>query len=307
MSIESRLTFGALQVPLIGVMQSCILIFGLLFLSLSSTRRDLHFYCLPRDAHGIRILAAGDSLIMALRYTASNLLNLKRSYRLSNGAYKLCRHVGILQPTRYIHRASRRGFLRASSDNILVPLFQCKAYRLVRAGANFNNLSALQFVEQPLLASTAPCLTKTALFNALSVNNKSLILSDIIAEKELDLVCLTETWHSQSDGLLFNELTSSGYGLFDSPRISGRGGGIMVLFNQCLKLSQVATPQFCSFECLMLSVTAPVTTVIVIVYRPPKTNNLFYLNLLIWYQCALSLREYLSLGTLTSMLTKKIL
>ncbi len=34
-------------------------------------------------------------------------------------------------------------------------------------------------------------------------------------EKKLDILCLVETWHKQSDGLLFNELTPAGYGLFD--------------------------------------------------------------------------------------------
>ncbi len=58
------------------------------------------------------------------------------------------------------------------------------------------------------------------------MNNKAVILSDIIVEKKLDILCLVETWPKQSDGLLLNELTPAGYGLFDVARSSGRGGGV---------------------------------------------------------------------------------
>lgn len=75
---------------------------------------------------------------------------------------------------------------------------------------------------------------------------------------------------NQSDGLLFIELTPTGYGLFDS---SGGGGGIIVLFNQ--KITPVVIPQFTSIECLVLSVSAPITTVIASVYRPPESNEAF--------------------------------
>ncbi len=37
----------------------------------------------------------------------------------------------------------------------------------------------------------------------------------------------------------------------------------------------VVIPHFNSFECLVLSVSAPITTVIVTVYRPPETKKDF--------------------------------
>ncbi len=133
-------------------------------------------------------------------------------------------------------------------------------------------------------------------------------LSDIIVEKKLDILCLVETWHKQSDGLLFNELTPAGYVLFDLPRSSGRGGGIIVLYNQQYSLSPVAAPLFNSFECLVLTISESLSTAIVTVYRPPKANKDIYLNLqsccLI---CASNLREFLFRGILTSTWTKKIL
>ncbi len=112
------------------------------------------------------------------------------------------------------------------------------------AGINYNNLSVPIQKEISLAFSESPRLLKSAFFNARSVNNKAVTLSDIIVENKMDILCLVETWHKQSDGLLFNELTPAGYGLFDLPRSSGRGGGIIVLYNQQYSLSPVAAPLF---------------------------------------------------------------
>ncbi len=87
-----------------------------------------------------------------------------------------------------------------------------------------------------------------ALFNARSVNNKALLLSDIITDRKLDLLFLTESWHKQNDGLLYNQITPKGYGLFDLPRLTGRGGGIIVVYNLQFNISAVRVPQFTSFE-----------------------------------------------------------
>lgn len=252
-------------------MRNYVLILGLLFLSLNYFWNQL-ICCTDNDIRSCKLAA---SPVMALRYIAGKLMNLKRNYFLANDTFELCRNVGILRPMRYMHRASRRKFIHDISDSISVPVFQRKTNRLLCNGVDFNNLSVLKRVEIAPSFLTLPSLVKSALFNARSVNNKAVILSYTIIEKKLDLVCLTETWHKQGDGLMFNELTPSGYGLFDAPRPSGRGGGIVVLYNQKFTISPVVIPQFNSFECLVLSVSAPITTVIATVYRPPKTTEHF--------------------------------
>ncbi len=63
-------------------------------------------------------------------------------------------------------------------------------------------------------------------------------------EEKIDLLCLLETWHKHLDGFLFNELAPAGYGLFDLPQSSGRGGGLIVLYHQKYSLSPVAVPHF---------------------------------------------------------------
>ncbi len=214
---------------------------------------------------------------MALRYTASQLLKLKRNYYLTNDIYTICGDAGIIRRKRYIHRSSRRSFAHLSSDVVSYPKFFRKPQRLLYrpAGINYNNLSVPIHKEISRAFSEFLRLLKSAFFNARSVNNKAVTLSDIIVEKNLDILCLVETWHKQSDGLLINELTPAGYGLFDLPQSSGRGGSIIVLYNQQYSLSPVAAPLFNSFECLVFTISESLSTAIVTVYRPPKANKDF--------------------------------
>ncbi len=178
---------------------------------------------------------------MALRYSACNLLTLNRNYPLSSDTYELCRNVGILRCTRYIHRASRRWFTRSSADAVRVPIFHRKSRSLLSSGVDFKNLSALNRVECASSSSTPPRLVKAALLNARSVNNKAALLSDIIIEEEIDLVCLTETWHKQCDGLLFNLLPrATDYSKSREPR----GGVVASLYCtiHILTLSRWSSP-----------------------------------------------------------------
>ncbi len=89
-----------------------------------------------------------------------------------------------------------------------------RAYESKRAsytGAVLGSLSSLVRSELPSVVCQS--LVNVTLFNARSVNNKALLLSDIIADRKLDLLFITQTWHKQNDGLLFNQITPEGYGL----------------------------------------------------------------------------------------------
>lgn len=48
--------------------------------------------------------------------------------------------------------------------------------------------------------------------------------------------------------------------------------GIIVLFNQSLKITPIVISKFLSFECLVLTVSKPFNTVIATIYRPPRAN-----------------------------------
>ncbi|MGL5901358.1 MAG: endonuclease/exonuclease/phosphatase family protein, partial [Cetobacterium sp.] len=258
------------------VMWNYVLVTGLLLLSLGVCGSLIINNCATQDLHNCDAAVRVDSSRMAIRYTSRQLLNLNGNYALGTESRALCNTYGILRPKRYLHRSSRCRYLGSYQNNVFYPLALRKTPKSPwrPTGADFKNLAVLRGEVAP--GSAAPVrLLKSALINVRSVNNKALTISDLITDHNLDLICLTETWHKESDGLLFNELTPEGYGLCDLPRSTGRGGGIIVLFKQLYGLCSVDIPPFTSFECLALRVSASLSTVIVTVYRPPKINKEF--------------------------------
>ncbi len=159
---------------------------GLLLLFLSICYWNQLSCCPALDLHCCEAAVSVDSSCMALRYTASQLLKLKRNYYLTNDIYTICGDAGIFRRKCYIHRSSRRSFAHLSSDVVSYPTFFRKPQRLLYrpAGINYNNLSVLIQKEISLAFSESPRLLKSALFNACSVNNKAGTLSDIIVEKK---------------------------------------------------------------------------------------------------------------------------
>ncbi len=167
---------------------------GLLFLSACVLWRTLEpnrrsFLCgLIGNFRSIVSVEVLDSRSMALRYTAQQLLNLKQNYRLQKDAYELCRNAGLLIQRRYLHRSVGRSHCLSTSNNICVPTSRRQTKRGSYTGAVLGNLSEL-------LSVVRQSPVNVALFNARSVNNKALLLSDIITDRKLDLLFLTESWH----------------------------------------------------------------------------------------------------------------
>ena len=66
--------------------------------------------------------------------------------------------------------------------------------------------------------------------------NKPAVLQDLIADKHIDILSLTETW-LPPDTLpsVLNSITPPDYSLINSPRLQGKGGGIAILFRSHLK------------------------------------------------------------------------
>ncbi|KAL8578959.1 hypothetical protein ACOMHN_001921 [Nucella lapillus] len=102
--------------------------------------------------------------------------------------------------------------------------------------ANFQNL-----IKVPLQSSDLPNQLCVCLFNAKSVGvaRKRTAIADFLADHDVDLMVLTETWLRESgDESKIADLTPPGYKLFSSPRqltasIKG-GGGIAVIMKDCL-------------------------------------------------------------------------
>ncbi len=105
--------------------------------------------------------------------------------------------------------------------------------------------------------------------NAQSLTNKAEAIKATIEDYELDVLAITETWHSANDDIRLRLATPHGYTGIDVPRSAGRGGGVAIIYRQELKCSPVALPPFTSFEAVCAKFSTRHRTFILLnVYRP---------------------------------------
>ena len=114
---------------------------------------------------------------------------------------------------------------------------------------------------------------KASLINACSIKNKSSTLYDLIVDKSLDLLFITETWLSEYDTSAIAAFLPETHNFFHCPRKEGRGGGVGVAVSKRLKSVKSNCLSFDSCECLQLTVTHENRKVTCnLVYRPPQSN-----------------------------------
>lgn len=140
----------------------------------------------------------------------------------------------------------------SSTCAVSIPAYRRRAARPSRTGADLKCLLSLTCPQ--------PTLIPTWLLNTRSAKKALLILHFIVGIK-FDLLCLTETWDKQNDGILFKPTHPSGLRfLFDLPLLSSKGGGKIIYSSYTL--SPVNVPSFSLFECLALKVCVPHPSVI---------------------------------------------
>lgn len=122
-------------------------------------------------------------------------------------------------------------------------------------------------------------MVKVAHLNIRSLNNKSALLSDVILDRHLDIICVSETWLHSNDYLALNLSTPSGFSYFNKPRLTGQGGGLAVIYRDGLPVVEVPTPSVTSFECLVFKIGSAPSVLVVALYRPPKYNPDFFSEL----------------------------
>ena len=87
-----------------------------------------------------------------------------------------------------------------------------------------------------VMATVTRKTTSLTLINSRSVRNKAYLIRDYIVDRDLDIVCITETWLSTSDTAVINALTPEGYNFRHLPRTDRRGGGVGVLYKSSFHL-----------------------------------------------------------------------
>jgi hypothetical protein len=113
------------------------------------------------------------------------------------------------------------------------------------------------------------------LFNVRSSVRKALDICDLVEEKSLDILVLTETWLQETgDEPVIAELTPAGYSFIHRPRSSGRsGGGVAVIFRDSICVKKCEQKMFASFECMDLVISHGKLTVrTIVLYRPPPSQ-----------------------------------
>ena len=117
---------------------------------------------------------------------------------------------------------------------------------------------------------------KFCCFNARSISNKSLAISQFVLSNKIDICAITETWLTQSSpASLLNELTPRGYEFIHHPRAKRRSGGLGIIFKDCINIKKITIGKSATvnFECLNCIASVKNKSVTIgIIYRPPPTN-----------------------------------
>ena len=114
------------------------------------------------------------------------------------------------------------------------------------------------------------------LINARSVNNKTQVIKDFVAEHGIDLLAVTETWlQSEIDGFIIRDLCPTGYSFhYGSRSGAARGRGLGLLFLSSFIIKPQSCRKFISFAYIELFLTMVGKTLrIVIVYRPTPSTT----------------------------------
>ena len=106
--------------------------------------------------------------------------------------------------------------------------------------------------------------------NTQSLRNKTGAVEELVRDRSLDVLALTETWHTDSDDVCLRLATPPGYAITDVARPPGRaGGGVAVIFNKSLNCSRVPLPTSSTFEAICVRLTSACGQFVVLnVYRP---------------------------------------
>ena len=210
------------------------------------------------------------------KYSAAELVQLN-TLSLPN-CLKVIRSFCLLRRPRYVHRAVRHKFVYMDTT----PAVSAVRYALQRQrfqnkprprAVNLGSLLSINCGVTPVAASTNRDAT-FMLLNTRSLNNKALLMYDIIQDKKIDFLCLTETWQSQQDFLTLNQATPPDYAYIQKPRSLGRGGGLAVIHRSNIQVKEFPVTST-SFECLHFALAGTAQLQVLLIYRPPKASTHF--------------------------------
>lgn len=129
-----------------------------------------------------------------------------------------------------------------------------------------------------------PSCLKFGVLNTRSVLNKAVHLHDLIADRRLHIVALTETWmQSDAPAAIQLDTAPSGYQVIHRPRGSSsdrRGGGVALIYRDSIHMKVLdygrSSTEFESLVVQLTSLSSPL--IVACVYRPPGVVSHAFCN-----------------------------
>ena len=140
------------------------------------------------------------------------------------------------------------------------------------SGVNWNNLVKINKVS----SYDQPKNLSVGLWNARSINTKVATVCADMAENKIDIFALTETWLSEKQQCVVNQIRSAlpGYKIHQCSGSGWKGGGVGVIIRQDLKVKVNSSVKFTSFELLDPSIYVKSELIhLVVIYRPPPSQK----------------------------------
>jgi len=115
--------------------------------------------------------------------------------------------------------------------------------------------------------------------NIRSIISKTEQLTHLLANSNLDFLCISETWLQHSTPI--NVFTMNGFQCFRRDRTGGRGGGVLMYVKDSIKCERMFFKPAISLEYVALKVvlSQQMSFIIIGLYRPPTANDTFYTEL----------------------------